>query len=143
MGGGRRRREPLENFGESTTTPPISSVSRPVSGSGRSSGLPNMDGSGRRDAGRNGRAPARGGNSLLLKPSRASGAKKESWNTVESCHSAVRSVRRDATALELRDGFRLGAGAGAGCGPRAWALLLGTSNCSSATEGSWSTGQRR
>ena len=39
-------------------------------------------------------------NSLALKASRRlSGAKNESWNNVESCHSAVRSARRCATVV--------------------------------------------
>ena len=43
---------------------------------------------------------ANGANSLLPIESRwLSGAKKESWNNVESCQSDVRSARRVATVL--------------------------------------------
>src|ERR1700704_6020783 len=93
---GQRRDVPVEKRGSSTTTPPpVSSVSAP----GTVSGMPSSDvACDERRAGD--RAPGRGANSLLLKPSRESGAKNESWNTVESCHSAVRSARREATALD-------------------------------------------
>jgi hypothetical protein len=48
----------------------------------------------------------------LLASLRLSGEKKESWNTLESCHKAVRSRRRVATVLdrESRAWWMLGAG---------------------------------
>ena len=83
-------------------------------------------------------------NSLLEKVSvRLSGAKNESWNKPESCHSVARSWRLDAVDADRSSRVRWMLREGAGCGPRAVPLACGTSSCSSGIEGRWSTGERR
>src|SRR4051812_12231160 len=82
------------NFGESTTMPAMSSSGGSV-GRNVAPPLPFVD-----EARAAAIAEGRPENSLLPKPSaRLSGAKNESWKSVESCHRADRSARRVATVL--------------------------------------------